>query len=172
MLKKIALLIIWGCFILIVFISSFNEQIMLPENFKKEVNIIFPQGWSFFTKDPRSYRLLAYSLNGSKIEKLSIQNQSFSNIFGLSRKARVIGYESSIIANKILPKNWKDMVGERLDSLVGCKSIKLKPEKNFKYLTGGYYIFKLYKPIPYTWANKKQEMNNPSKLAKVEIVSN
>jgi antimicrobial peptide system SdpA family protein len=159
----------WFFFATLVFFSSMKEQIVVNKEIKKHISTFFPEGWGFFTKNPRDLQLEVYKIKNNRVNKINMSNHSAFNYFGLSRKARVIGYESSIIANEVDKKKWKKDEVKNIVSFVNDSSVIIPKKKEFKYLVPGDYIFKMYKPIPYAWANKNQEDNNPYSLVKVKI---
>lgn len=153
----------------LIFFSSMKEQIVVNEKLKKQVSTFFPEGWGFFTKNPRDLQLEVYKIENKKLNKINMSNHSAFNYFGLSRKARVIGYESSIIANEVDKKNWKKNETKNMTFFMNDSSIVIQQKKGFKFLVPGEYMFKMYEPIPYAWSKKNQENNNPYSLVKVKI---
>lgn len=127
-----------------------------------------PQGWGFFTKDPRDNQLDVYKIENEKIKRVTIKNFSMKTYFGVSRKARFIGYESAQIINSIDEKYWKSDIFGNLSELNNDIIFKYDND-SLKYLTKGTYIFITYKVIPYKWAKNNQEKNNPIEFAFVEI---
>ena len=170
MIKTAATFLLWIFMATIIFFSSFKEQIVVPHSIKKEVNIAFPEGWGFFTKNPRDLHLEIYKIEAGNIKSISICNHSLSNFLGLSRKSRVIGYEASMLANKVKKEQWKDSDGTSLEKFVYESIIEIQSISNFKYFTEGDYIIKLYEPIPYAWVKENQEEFNPYKIARIKVL--
>jgi antimicrobial peptide system SdpA family protein len=162
-------LISWLFLTSLVFFSSMKEQIIVNKEVKKYVSTFFPEGWGFFTKNPRDPQLEVYKIEDEIAKKINMSNHSAFNFFGLSRKARVIGYESSMIASEIDKKKWKSNQTEKITYFVNDSSIIVSRKKGFKFLIPGDYILKMFEPIPYAWANKNQENNNPYSVVKVKI---
>lgn len=154
----------------VVFFSSFKEQVVVPNSIKKEINTAFPEGWGFFTKNPRDLHLDIYKIEESTIKNISIYNHSLSNYLGLSRKSRVIGYEASMLANKVNKELWQDNNGKSVEKFINDSIIEIHSIPNFKYLVKGDYLIKLYEPIPYAWSKENQEENNPFKIARVKVI--
>ncbi len=159
----------WLIIGIIVFFASFKEQIILNKNFQKQVNYIFPEGWGFFTKNPRDLLMDVYKLDNNEIVKIDMSNHSLANKLGLSRKARVIGYEASMITNDIPEEFWIENTSNDIKPHLTDSTLVIKKKPYFKHLANGEYIFKVYRQVPYAWANKGQEKYNPSKFAKVRI---
>jgi len=70
----------------------------LPAERSLAVASVLPQGWKFFTRDPREDHTRMYRLeNGSWVEATLGPNFSPGLAFGLSRRARAQGVESARI---------------------------------------------------------------------------
>jgi antimicrobial peptide system SdpA family protein len=161
--------ICWLTLGVIVFLASFKAQIILDNKIQKQINYIFPEGWGFFTKNPRDLLMDVYRIEDHGITRVDMSNHSWSNKFGLSRKVRVIGYESSIIIAEIPNYFWKEGTLNNAFIHVKDSTLTVKSPKHFNHLTNGEYLFKIYKQIPYAWAKKGQEQYTPSKFAKIRI---
>ena len=159
----------WISFGICVLFSSLKSQLILSENIKELVNQIFPQGWGFFTKNPRDLLLRIYKIENSKLTEIDISNQSFKNRFGCSRTSRMIGYEISKLAESVKMTDWKQNLTGNIVDNINDKSIEVKSKYLFRHFTKGEYLLKLYKPIPYAWARFNQEKYNHFSVAKVNL---
>jgi hypothetical protein len=84
------------------------------------INKLFPQGWSFFTKSPRSSILQLYRLStmgdADYFEKVNSRNSSLENFLGLSRNSRRIDYESALFLKDNINAEWNDTIIHHIDS--------------------------------------------------------
>lgn len=166
---KNLLILSWTLCAFLIFFSSMKSQLILSENVKNITNIIFPQGWGFFTKNPQDFALNIYRIKNRKLEILNVNNQSLKNSFGFSRSARLIGYELSTIVSDIPNKVWvKNKTGDIYDN-INDKTILINNRPYFNHIKKGDYLIKLYKPIPFAWANDNQEKFNPFSVVKIKI---
>ncbi|MCY8995122.1 SdpA family antimicrobial peptide system protein [Bacillus inaquosorum] len=69
------------------------------------VKQFIPQGWGFYSRDPRSDHLYAYSMSGDT-DMLSWPNNKIRNVFGLNRYGRAQGIELGLLISK-LPSSLK-----------------------------------------------------------------
>lgn len=163
-------LTLWIIGFFVVFFSSFKEQVVVSYNCQQFVSLILPQGWGFFTKNPRDPLLEVYKVEkGGIITKVTLHNLSYKNDFGLSRKARMIGYESAQITNAVPASYWKKNTFSHLNDLDRKNIFLYTPKTKSKYFTNGLYLFMTYKTIPFAWAKKNQENNNPITYTFVSI---
>lgn len=154
---KNILIVCWILAGFAVFASALNNEIIFTDrSLKKTVTTILPQGWGFFTKDPREQTYELYCIKNN-VEKLTIKNSSSDNLFGLSRKSRYIAFESSAIIGKIInSKSWQDTAGI-YDNFIPKGFTEIPYNKNLMYFPKGYYIAIRFFPIPWAWHGKNQE---------------
>ena len=166
---KLIIIFGWTLFGLTVFFSSLKSQLILNENVKTITNNLFPQGWAFFTKNPRDLVLRIYKIEKGKLLEIDISNQSLKNKMGFSRSARIIGYEMSKVAETVKITDWKQNSTSNIYDHLNDKTIIVNSQFPFKHLTKGEYLLKLYRPVPYAWAKFNQEKFNAFSIAKINI---
>lgn len=156
-------------FIWLVFVSSMPESVLTPNyELRASVNALVPEGWSFFTRNPRSEMADIYKIEGYKITRLSLSNAESENLFGLSRKSRKIGMELSLIANKVTVDDWKLIPAISLENLP--KNFKpLRAEKDFYFIKKGKYVISVYDPIPWAWAKSKNNIHRKIKSTFINV---
>lgn len=169
-IKETVIVSLWSLSAVVVFFSSMEEQVVVSKKVKEQVNMIFPEGWGFFTKNPRDLLIEVYEVDNGKLKPISMANQTFSNFLGLSRKSRVIGYEASALANKVKKSDWTTKQTKPLEAFIDGDAIEVKGEAGFAHFTQGEYLFKLYKPVPYAWSKMNQNKYNPYTIAKIRII--
>ncbi|ASE63002.1 MULTISPECIES: SdpA family antimicrobial peptide system protein [Chryseobacterium] len=163
-------LFVWIIGFFVVFFSAFKEQVVVSYNCQQFVSLILPQGWGFFTKNPRDPLLEVYKVerNGTII-KVTLHNLSFNNDLGLSRRARMIGYESAQITNSIPANYWKKDIYSNLNRLSKNNIYLYNTKAKSKHFNDGLYLFITYKTVPFAWAKQHQEGNNPINYTFVNI---
>lgn len=128
----------------------------------KTKNVVFqklPQGWGFFTKNPREEHLLIYKTELLYPELFSKKNFTLSNFFGISRKNRFLQYKLISKLGNTKKSGW---INCNYPSILNCdfettKIIEVKKDEN--YLIGEYYLFR-GKPIPWAWSKSKINLKN------------
>src|SRR5581483_8297699 len=85
-----------------VFLSSFETTYSPDYNVRNSSLYLFPEGWGFFTRNPREAIVDIYSIEGqNQLTLLSHANGSSAYYFGASRLGRRFGYEISMVLNHI-----------------------------------------------------------------------
>lgn len=146
------------------FISTLSQNVVPISGEEKElISSFFPQGWGFFTRDPREPKYKLYELSESNSPSLvNYKITSYKNLFGFSRKGNRLCMEMIRIQN-ILP-NPSKWTTSKLDidnfNATDFDSIKVN-QKDFVYTKPGKYIIKEYQITPWNWIkypdNYKQE---------------
>lgn len=145
MKKKLIIISLFvNCIIIYaVFLSNFDkDKLLINYKVSKTINHLLPQGWGFFTKNPREPIFELKELNGNLV---SVPNNSSKSKFGFSRYSRKIGSEISLIYVQIPKKSFKKE-GEIYDTIqvTNYKMID-KIAKDKKYL----FIKKEITPLAY-----------------------
>ncbi len=154
----------------LIFFSSLKEQIVLSKEAQKIISTIFPEGWSFFTKNPQDQTLVVYQIIEGDLILKTVDNHNSKNMFGLSRYSRIISYEASMLANEAMKLVWKQDIMGNLKTLDFNQSNNIKVANN-RHLIDGTFLLVLYKPIPYAWSKAQQGKNIPIKYITVNLVS-
>lgn len=138
----------------------------LPSNPLKTKNIIFnssaikkifPEGWAFFTKNPKEDQIYFYQVNFGKktvINKfLMTKNFALNNIFGIKRENRFIQTEFTKMANSINSNLWMTTYSD----IGHCKpnSFNIIKIHNAKINLRGYYILEKRTVLDWYYASSK-----------------
>ena len=167
---KKAIFLCWLFCAFSIFIASLKSQLLINEKLKRNINIIFPEGWGFFTKNPRDLALEIYRIEKGKAYLIDASNQSLDNFIGLSRSSRIIGYETSTLVSNILKNEWKVSTTKNIHDHINDETIIVKDKSNLNHLKKGNYLVKVFKPIPYAWSKSNQEKYNPFSVVKIKIL--
>ncbi len=140
---------------------------------RQYVSKVWPQGWSFFTKSPRSPSNGAYriSSDGPPRSLLIGPNASPSNAFGASRRARAQGPELATLMYATPGRAWKKCEGYTVsDCGVGDfgKAPKIRNDSPIPTLCGK-TVLTIEEPIPWAWRKLTEGQYRVTKAAEVNI---
>lgn len=149
---------------------SFNP-VRLP--FERLVGIEgwLPQGWAFFTRDPREERLLVYRRQGSSGWQPAwlTPHGRPQNAFGLDRASRAQGVELGQLYEKIRPASYETCEGPLAVCLERSKPVaRLRNRMPRKTLCGELAIVK-QKPLPWAWSAWETSSHMPILTARLEV---
>lgn len=117
--------------------------------------MVIPQGWGFFTRDPREDSFKLYRADRAPLVDFRPQtNSSSENLWGLRRNARALGILCGSIYKQIEEKDWVEVTDfdpQRFKSQE-IKSLQITTASENHTLCGQTFILVRYKPIPWAWA--------------------
>lgn len=129
---------------------------------------ILPQGWGFFSKNPRDSDVGLYTTENSS-SKVVWPNMRTENAFGLYRKGRSQGVEMGAIASTISDKDYTKCDSEDLESCKGkANEITVKNPTPSPLLCGEYFLTK-EKPIPWSYFKYSDSGHEITNIVKVDI---
>lgn len=155
-------------FLLTVFKNSVGQSAYgLSFKSKRIINLMVPQGWGFFTRNPREPSLQVYDMNSGKPEVMLTPNAGCEHFFGISRKNRRIGMEASTMVGGIPDSLWT----KSKDSfVVPEKVIRVRRTVDADNLLGMYVVV-LEDKTPWAWARYPERHKNLFKSIKVEFIN-
>lgn len=131
-----------------------------------------PQGWAFFTKDPREPQIQAFGLtDGRWTTLLRAPHSNLRNVLGLDRTSRVQGVEAALLLTEIPSDSWK----ECMETPVGCLDeagiAALIDNPSPAPTLCGTVALVFEEPLPWAWAraNAEKRIDMPSRYAVAEV---
>lgn len=155
--------------VVVVFSSAIESSFLFSKESKRNVMHFLPQGWAFFTRNPREELVSIYKVENGNFEELNIRNGSAEYFFGLNRKPRVKGYEISLILSEIPPKSYQHGSYNMLPEIDTSDILDIQLKYPLKTIENGIYLIKVYEPIPWAWSMYEQSQNRPTQYAIVRI---
>ncbi len=174
-LLPVAFLLMASCELLLLLGSihaglPFNP-INLPLERQLRLRVFLPQGWKFFTKDPREERIdvLVKTDPGIWRSGLAGTNASSTNLFGLKRNTRAKAVEVGLITTSIMKDQWvacEKAPGACAENIPVTASLK-NPSPN-PTLCGQVCVVK-QTPLPWAWSRSNRKITLHSSCAKVYL---
>lgn len=154
----------------LVFFSSLDYNVNTPDyTIKLLFNLSAPEGWGFFTRSPREEVVDLYSIEKGQLQKVLERNGHYSNLFGISRKSRKLGMESSILVQKVNDSLWlKDNDISKIDI---PNIIHNVDDENLFYLSKGDFVLLKRKTIPWSWKKNINKKDVPYEIIRVKVGS-
>lgn len=168
-MNRVIIICFWTLVSGVILLSNNSSYPILSYNTNKTINYLFPQGWGFFTKDPKEITIDVYQLQNNTLKLISINNFSTQNLFGCSREARYIGYEFNKLAQSIPKIAYVDRIGSVFKSYPNKTYVVKIPFRPKFYLIDKEYVIYQYKIVPFAWINRNQEKYSPYLVARVKF---
>jgi len=140
----------------------------LPLEHKLKVVTWFPQGWGFFSKNPREPAFKVISLSEGKLAP-QWPNNLPSNWFGTRRVGRSQGIEAGLLSTKVPESAKRQCEKKPVECLAEIKdAVKLENPTPNPTLCGELgFVFQ--EPVPWAWSNNAEGLEMPSTVMKVNI---
>jgi len=162
------------CFIILNNSASSITAINNSAFVKKYTFKVFPQGWGFFTRNPRESLTKCYVFNDT-FKDIITQCSSSKFIFGLDRTCRAKHAELEVLLSQVEDSLWKKKIIQK-DSLSKVFSNEKVLDTVFNVFHSpsvfGQVILVKEDRLPWAWSQKKFLINPPIKYAKVFVAKN
>ena len=168
-------LIFFAIYILVSFSCFISENpFSPPKNIKKALFKIAPQGWGFFTRDPREKVSLIFTVNSNKSLELSVQpNGASNNLFGLSRKNRRGHLEFMRLLGRIPETAWKIYNEEGIKLPEEYNIVELNSEKyDYYFFRTGIYLVVKYDKTPWAYLENNIKFNSKKEFVVINFMEN
>ncbi len=128
---------------------------------------MLPQGWGFFTRDPREDKLIVYKMSSDRLHKITQPNFSVSNLFGLSRKGRMTQMQAGNLILRHLSQ-FRDCYKKNPSECQTDSIFRVK--NNFDYsLLKGKYMIKKQATLPWAWSSSRRDSIDPYKILILDV---
>jgi antimicrobial peptide system SdpA family protein len=147
------------------------NAIQLPFADRIEARKWAPQGWAFFTRDPREPDVIAYlpSISGSWRRDASGPQAQVAYAFGWSRRLRAKGVEMGRLLTVLRPSDWRECHAEP-PLCFGSLPVqsRLRNSSPIPSLCGD-VAFVQQEPVPWAWFTSGVQVTMPSKVIRVKV---
>ncbi len=166
-----ALGVVWmvGVLYAVYPVLPFNPA-RLPLSETVETQFWVPEGWAFFTRNPREPRMLIYVEEGDGWQSaLMGPHARASNLFGFNRASRAQGVEMGMLFTEVRQGPWQPCTGpipECLDSLSPADTlVNISPRPTLCGVVG----LAQQEPVPWAWSRSRKPITMPSEVIKLKV---
>ena len=166
--------IAWGTAGLYVVHAQIPRNVLeLPfeRTLKSAIPFFVPEGWAFFTRDPREPRLLPYrrGADGRWTYGHAGPHADIRNVFGLDRISRAQGVEIGLLLGDLADTAWQQCADAPtlcLDELP--RTVSITNRSPGPSLCGDVGLVR-QEPVPWAWARVERETVMPSTGTRLDI---
>lgn len=151
----------WLVGLLYLFFISYIMIISVPNPIKTRYSIFkmnflhksIPEGWGFFTKDPRSENTEIFSKSSDKkLTKINLINNQALYFFGANRSARQLNSKLGQISTQVEDENWIKISKEKSKSDIDkLDSLNIPIFYASEPCFFGDFIITKSKPVSWSW---------------------
>jgi antimicrobial peptide system SdpA family protein len=169
-----ALGVSFGLGVLMIFSSSVETTYNPTFGVKYAALYFMPEGWGFFTRDPREAIVDLYHIEkNNELIPFTRSNASAEFVFGASRLGRRYGMEVSMVLKSVASNEWKYFNAyDYKDSVQLVKEVEvpLKKIEHVNYLKKGKYLLVYHEPVPWTYISHPEHFKVKWGLMKLSII--
>lgn len=149
---------------------SFNPTKFPPPDRTSTVQMLLPEGFAFFTRNPRERDLYVYQRTDSTWTSAMLGPKSKpSNLFGFSRKSRMQSVETALLLSETTQEDWTDCETREeacfSELPVQDTVTNVQPAPTACGVVG----FARREPVPWAWSNRADSLTMPSTITKLKI---
>jgi antimicrobial peptide system SdpA family protein len=151
--------------------SMSANALELPFEEHLDTVLVLPEGWAFFTKDPKEPRFLVFARapDGSWSRAFG-ETPKLAATFGFSRRERALGVEAGLIASAVTQSDWKPCPSTPAACLAlgsGNPIVALNTTPH-PTLCGPIGLVQQDR-VPWAWAKSVNEDAMPSRVVRVNV---
>lgn len=165
------LLIVFLLFFYSIHTSLPHNALTLPLVDKLQMEAWFPQGWGFYSKDPREESIHVFDYQ-TEDPSTNWPHNSIENFYGLKRIGRAQGIEAGLVKSKVPEDDWIACEEEPFTCATehdGGEPITINNESPFPTICGEHLIV-MQEPVPWAWSKYKETAIMPSQIARVNVL--
>lgn len=136
----------------------------------KIISKLLPEGWGFFTRDPREPIYKLYKISDEKLTLVDLSNSSVSVLLGLSRKNRRKNIEFLRLKSLVADSTFTEIP---LNDWTKVKQIEINEDRGYVYhlLKSGKYIIEKINITPWIYKKNKYEYDQKKQIARFLFVN-
>jgi len=147
------------------------NPVQLPGGRSRGLRVLAPQGWKFFTRDPREERLLVRvpEASGAWSSDATTTTSAPRHLFGLRRTARAQPMELGNLLSQVRDEQWTacddhpDACLARIAGRLALVNTDSSPT------LCGELGFVLQRPTPWAWARRLGDVQLDSKVLRAQV---
>jgi antimicrobial peptide system SdpA family protein len=129
---------------------------------------IIPEGWSFFTRDPREPKDVVYRRARGGLSQVTFANTSARNAYGVSRAARAMDAELMGLLEPVLESTWRDCDGAPEACVAAARPLALTNWSETRFICGDVAVVRA-PPVPWAWRRSRDRIHMPSRVLALKV---
>jgi antimicrobial peptide system SdpA family protein len=166
------LILVWSLWAILNLTSSLKENALhAPLRDRALLQSLTPQGWAFFTRNPREERTLAWMRRPSSLEPANLADYRGAPWNGVKRALRNRALTINAVASHLSEKDWQACEGDLL-ACVKSSEVAPKPvvlEINDNSGLCGEVVLQKESPTPWAWRNAFHRVKKHTQFARAAV---
>lgn len=164
------LVFIYTLGILLIADASLGYNVIpISKPFNKVAFAISPQGWGFFTRNPRESVIDLYAMRENKYHKVIKANASLQYFWGFNRGMRFSSAQMGYFVSQIPKDKWTADDSYNLDSLIQTLTPHEVINDFSQPVHCGKYILTQTERVPWAWSKHRENIKMPRSIVVIDV---
>lgn len=160
------------CAVLVLYVIVANlpyAAVQLRAAYALHVRLWIPEGWAFFTRNPREPRMSIYRRHDGGWSGLSAMQSPARTWLGLHRGARAQGVEAGQLLETVGRTAWFDCGSLGISDCVAQaeKDVITVGNHTTSAVLCGELAIVMQEPVPWAWSGSRRRIDMPSQLVRI-----
>lgn len=145
----------WGITAALAFVNSVTDSPLKPRpRDRTNIMTVLPEGWGFFTRDPREAHTFLYRRSDAGWEHVSQRHADAANYFGFARLARVKMVETAALLDQVPSSRWSQFPAGAEPLALELQAVKVSNPAINPLLCGELLVVER-PPVPWAWSTAR-----------------
>jgi antimicrobial peptide system SdpA family protein len=149
------------------------NPLQLPFADRFDIRMVLPEGWAFFTRDPRDDRMMPYVRGADAVWSTASHTPNFQprNLFGIDRAGRAQGVEMGLLMDAARDAERQACEESPVACLERAPVARKLSNTSPRPTLCGEVGFVFQRAIPWAWSRSSREktLHMPSKVLRLDI---
>lgn len=165
-----SLVFLYCVFIFLIADASLGyNSIPISRSLNKIAFAISPQGWGFFTRNPREPLIDLYLINNHQLEKISIPNASLKYAWGFNRGMRASSSQIAYFVDQIPEDKWILDPRHKADSIIQTSDPFTVLNDFSCPVHCGKFLLAKTERIPWAWSKHEENLKIPRSVVIIDV---
>lgn len=169
-LTLVTLVVFWGAVLsLLTIVSLPYNPLSIALHVEVGVRALVPEGWGFFTREPRSLDLYLSQRVGDDwrpVPSLPIGHPR--NLFGIDRRPRVIPVELATLLDQVAKSDWREVADPTDLERAAVTGVRVTNPMKSPLLCGQVRVVS-HEPVPWAWFASGETIQMPSWVIVLDV---
>lgn len=161
----------WTGAVLFVLLASVPDHPLRRTHAARQALVaLAPQGWAFFTRDPREPLDRVYRREGRAWVEATHTNGSPRGLLGLGRGARALHVELASLLGQAPASRWQECAGGLggCAGTVGLEPVAVSDDSTLRALCGEILVLRA-PPVPWAWSRSGRSVAMPARAVRLDV---
>jgi antimicrobial peptide system SdpA family protein len=167
---QLGLTITWGVIAGLVALTSLPDSpLRTTGSGRRIIGALLPQGWAFFTRDPREPAEVVYRVTPNGLRRADFTNSSPDNWMGIRKNTRPIAIELGALLSHVHRTRWRACRGDLGQCLKAADSVvAIADNASTTRRFCGDFVVERRPTVPWAWSRSGDAIRMPAQYVRLQ----